>query len=79
MSVASYGMALAATLVFWAGVSGEAFLLRVIGAAVATAGIWIAESAERRTRSGSASQAAMLNGLLLFVMALISLYLHFTG
>lgn len=77
MSFASYGMAVAATAVFWAGVSEETFLLRVFGAVIATIGIWIAESTERRTRSGMASQAATVNGLLLFVMAVISFYMHF--
>ena len=79
MSFTSYGMAIAATAIFWAGVSEENFLLRVAGAVVASIAIWIAESAERKTRSGMASQAAMLNGLLLFVMAIISFYMHFAS
>lgn len=77
MSFTSYGMAIAATAVFWTGVSEENFLLRVFGAVIATIGIWIAESAERKTRAGMASQAAVLNGFLLFVMAIISFYMHF--
>lgn len=78
LSLTSYISAFAATVVFWLGVSEESLLLRIAGAAVATFGIWIAESAERKTRSSRASQAATLNGLLLLVMTIISLYLHFT-
>ncbi|HEX7029237.1 MAG TPA: hypothetical protein VF254_01470 [Gammaproteobacteria bacterium] len=79
LSLTSYLSAMAATGVFWLGLSEESLLFRIAGAAIATFGIWIAESAERRTRSSRASQAATLNGLLLLVMTIISLYLHFTG
>lgn len=77
MSLTSYVSAMTATGVFWFGVTHESMLVRIGGAAIATFGIWVAESAERRTRSARASQAATLNGLLLLVMAVISLYLHF--
>ena len=79
MSLTSYLSAFAASGMFLLGMTEESFLLRAAGAVIATFGIWVAESAERRTRSARASQAATLNGLLLLVMALISLYLHFTG
>lgn len=79
LSLASYISAMAATGAFWFGVSHDALLFRIAGAAIATFGIWVAESAERRLRSSSASQAATLNGVLLLMMAAISLYLHFTG
>lgn len=79
LSLTSYVSALAATAVFWLGVSHESLMLRLGGAVIATFGIWIAESAERRLRSARASQAATFNGLLLLVMATISLYLHFSN
>jgi len=79
LSLTSYLAAMAATAVFWLGISDESLLLRIAGAVLATFGVWIAESAERKTRSRKASQAATLNGLLLLVMATISLYLHFTN
>lgn len=77
LSLASYLSAMLATGVFWFGLAHESMLVRIAGAALATFGIWVAESAERRTRSARASQAATLNGLLLLVMTVISLYLHF--
>lgn len=79
MSLTSYLLAIAATFIFWTGVSQETLLLRFAGAATAATGIWLAESAERRARSGRATQAATLNALLLLVMGVISLYLHFTN
>jgi hypothetical protein len=79
MSLTSYIAAIIATATFWTGVAQDSLLLRIAGAIVATFGVWIAENAERRTRSSKASQAATLNGLLLLVMATLSLYLHFTG
>lgn len=78
LSLTSYLSAMIATGMFWLGVSEESLLFRIAGAVIATFGIWIAESAERKTRSSRASQAATLNGLLLLVMTMISLYLHFT-
>lgn len=77
MSLTSYLAAIAATVIFWAGVAQELLVARIAAAVIATAGIWFAESAERRTRSRGATQAATLNGLLLFAMAVVSLYLHF--
>lgn len=79
LSLTSYLSAMAATGVFWIGVSHESMLYRIAGGVIATFGIWVAESAERKTRSSRASQAATLNGLLLLVMTVISLYLHFTN
>lgn len=77
LALTSYISALAATGIFWLGISQESLLLRIAGAALATIGIWVAESAERNARSARASQAATLNGLLLLVMTGITLYLHF--
>lgn len=77
MSLASYLAAASATAIFWMGVAQELLPARIAAAVVATAGIWIAEHAERRTRSHRASRAATLNGLLLLAMASVSLYLHF--
>lgn len=79
LALASYISAFAATAVFWLGLSEESLLFRIAGAAIATFGIWVAESAERKTRSARASEAATLNGMLLLVMAIVSLYLHFTN
>ncbi|HEX6929788.1 MAG TPA: hypothetical protein VF267_11080 [Gammaproteobacteria bacterium] len=79
LSLTSYLSAMGATVMFWLGVSEDSLLLRIAGAVIATFGIWAAESVERRARSARASQAATLNGLLLLVMAAVSLYLHFTA
>lgn len=77
LALTSYLSAMIATGIFWLGISQESLLLRIVGAAIATIGIWAAESAERNTRSTRASQAATLNCLLLLMMTGITLYLHF--
>src|SRR5690606_22169112 len=50
LSLASYLAAFMATGTFWFGVSHDAFLARVGAAGLATLGITLAESAERRMR-----------------------------
>lgn len=78
-SLASYLAAVFATVVFWTGISEESLLLRVAAAVIATAGIWLAESGERKAGMSGMANAATLNVALLLVMTAISLYLHFTN
>lgn len=78
-SLTSYLAAVAATVVFWTGIAEASLLMRIAAAVIATIGIWLAESGERKAGMSGMANAGTLNVVLLLVMTVISLYLHFAS
>ncbi|MCG8435729.1 MAG: hypothetical protein MJA83_17025 [Gammaproteobacteria bacterium] len=59
---------------FW-GVTQETFAIRAVGVILVTAGVGLADLLHRRYHVSAAGFAGKLNVMLLFGMALVSLYI----